>query len=69
MSWASLSEPHTTAHARGKLVCFLLFTRVCRTLVPEIRVRPDILRVFRYIDVLELTCVIYNCMYSEIAFN
>ena len=32
--------------------------RVCRTLVPEIRVRPEILRVFQYIDVL--TCVIYN---------
>ena len=24
--------------------------RVCRTLVPEIRVRPEILRVFRYIE-------------------
>ena len=33
--------------------------RVCRTLVPEIRVRPEMLRVFQYIDVL--TCVIYNC--------
>ena len=32
--------------------------RVCRTLVPEIRVHPEMLRVFRYIDVL--TCVIYN---------
>ena len=37
-SWVSLSDPHTTAHARGKF-----------------RVRPDMLRVFRYIDVL--TCV------------
>ena len=34
-------------------------TCVCRTLVPEIRVRPEILRVFQYIDVF--TCVIYNC--------
>ena len=25
--------------------------RVCRTLIPEIRVRPEMLRVFRYIDV------------------
>ena len=33
--------------------------RICRTLVPEIRVRPKMLRVFRYIDML--TCVIYNC--------
>ena len=36
--------------------------RVCRTLVPEIRVHPEMLHVFRYIDVL--TCVIYNCMHS-----
>ena len=33
--------------------------RICRTLVPEIRVCPEMLRVFRYIDVL--TCVNYNC--------
>ena len=33
--------------------------RVCRTLVPEIRVCPEMLRVFRYINVI--TCVIYNC--------
>ena len=32
--------------------------RVCCTLVSEIRVRPEMLRVFRYIDVL--MCVIYN---------
>ena len=32
---------------------------VCRTLVPEIRVHPEILHVFRYIDML--MCVIYNC--------
>ena len=36
--------------------------RVRRTLVPEIRVRPEMLCIFRYIDVL--TCVIYNCMHS-----
>ena len=35
---------------------------VCYTLVPEIRVCPEMLHVFRYIDVL--TCVIYNCMHS-----
>ena len=37
--------------------------RVCRTPVPEIRVRPEMLRVFRYIDML--TCVIYNCLSTE----
>ena len=36
--------------------------RVCRTLAPEIRVHPEMLHVFLYIDVL--TCVIYNCMHS-----
>ena len=35
---------------------------ICCTLVPEIRVHPKMLCVFRYIDVL--TCVIYNCMHS-----
>ena len=36
--------------------------RVCRTLVPEICVRPEMLRVIQYSDVL--TCMIYNCMHS-----
>ena len=36
--------------------------RICCTLVPKIRVCPEILHVFRYIDVL--MCVIYNCMHS-----
>ena len=31
---------------------------VCCTLVPEIRVRPEMFRVIQYIDVL--MCVIYN---------
>ena len=31
---------------------------ICRTLVPKIHVHPEMLRVFRYIEVL--TCVIYN---------
>ena len=35
---------------------------VCCTLVSEIRVRPEMLHVIQYIDVL--TCVIYNCMHS-----
>ena len=34
--------------------------RVCYALVPEIRVHPEILCIFRYIDVR--TCVIYNCI-------
>ena len=33
--------------------------RICHTLVPEIHVRPEMLHVFQYIDVL--TYVIYNC--------
>ena len=35
---------------------------VCRTLVSEICVHPEILCVFQHIDVL--TCMIYNCMHS-----
>ena len=35
-----------------------MYHRVCHTLVPEIHVRPEMLHVFWYIDVL--TCVIYN---------
>ena len=35
---------------------------ICRTLVPKICVRPEMLRVFWYNDVL--MCVIYNCMHS-----
>ena len=34
---------------------------ICRTPVPKISVYPEMLRVFRYIDML--TCVIYNCMH------
>ena len=36
----------------------LILPHICRTLVPEIRVHPEILCVFRYIDML--TCVIYS---------
>ena len=45
----------TTAPARGIMVCYPAFV----ALAPEIRVRPEMLHVFRYIDML--TCVIYNC--------
>ena len=61
---ASLSEPHIDhdngPHTRnnGMSVFMYHLPHVCRTLVPEIRVCPEMLRVFRYIDVL--TCVIYN---------
>ena len=52
----------TTAPARGIMLSIYVsmyhLPRVCRTLVPEIHVRPEILHVFRYIDML--TCVIYN---------
>ena len=56
------------AHARNNgiyvsiFLCLYHLPRVCHTLVPEIRLRPEMLRVFQYIDVL--TCVIYNCMHS-----
>ena len=40
----------------------IIYSCICRTLFPEIRVRPEMLQVFRYIDML--TCVIYNCMHS-----
>ena len=41
----------------------IILPRVCRTLVPEICVCPEMLRVFQYIDML--MCVIYNCAYSK----
>ena len=40
-------------------LCMYHLSRICCTLGPEIRVHPEMLHVFRYIDVL--TCVIYNC--------
>ena len=43
-------------------LCMYHLPRICCTLVPEIYVRREMLRVFRYIDVL--MCVIYNCMHS-----
>ena len=52
-----------TAPKRGIIVSEYLsmyhLPRICRTLVPEIHVHPEMLRVFRYIDML--TCVSYNC--------
>ena len=36
---------------------------VCHTLVPEIRVRPEILHVFLYINIL-MIYMIYYCMHS-----
>ena len=69
-AWTSPTLIVTTAPAREIMVCIYLFmsvsidhlSHVCPTLVPKIRVRPEMLCVFRYIDVL--TCVIYNCMHS-----
>ena len=37
--------------------------RICHTLIPEIRVRPEMLCVFRYIELL--TCMIYNLTEPE----
>ena len=57
----NLSEPHID-HDNGPRTwnnAIYHLPLVCRTLVPEIRVRPEMLRVFWYIDML--TCVIYNC--------
>ena len=60
---ASLSKPHIDCNnglPHGIMVCMYLFMyhlpHVCRTLVPEIRVRPEMLFVFQYIDLL--MCVI-----------
>ena len=69
---ASLSKPHIdhdnvprmrnngmSAVSTCMYLCLYHLPRVCCTLVPEIRVCPKILHVFRYIDML--MCVIYNC--------
>ena len=56
---ASLSEPHIDRDNSPRMYVSNIFTRVCRTLVPKIRVGPEMLRVFQYIDVF--TCVVYNC--------
>ena len=40
---------------------------VCHTLVPKIRVHPEMLHVFRYIDVF--TCVVYNEQYDDWSYS
>ena len=52
----------TMAPARGIMVSIFHLPCVCRTLVPEIRIRSEMLRVFRYIDML--TCMVYSCQLS-----
>ena len=52
----------TMAPAHGIIVSIYQLPCVCCTLVPEIRIRSETLRVFQYIDML--TCVIYNCQLS-----
>ena len=46
----------TTAPTRGIMLSIYVsmyhLPRICRTLVPEIRVRPEMLRAFQYIEVL-----------------
>ena len=61
---ASLSEPHIDHDSSSCMyvcmyvcvyVCIYvsnIFTCICRTLVPKIHVRTDMLHVFWYIDVL-----------------
>ena len=59
---------HDNGPARGIMVSIYLsfyhLPRVCHTLVSEICVHPEMLHVFRYIDVL--TCVIYNWHSTEL---
>ena len=55
-AWASPALIVTTAHVCGIIVCHL--PRICRTLVPEIHVCLEMLRIFLCIGIL--TCVIYN---------
>ena len=58
----SLSKPHTD-HDNGPHVwnngMSVSIPCVCCTLVPKIRLCPEMLHVFLYIDVF--TCMIYNC--------
>ena len=62
---ASLSEPHIdrdNGPVRGIMVCIMHLSmyhllHVCHTLVPEIRVYPEMLHVFRYIDVELYSCL------------
>ena len=60
----SLSKPHVDydngprTQNNGISVSVYHLPQVCHTLVPEIHVRPEMLRVFRHIEVL--MCVIYN---------
>ena len=70
-SYAGLLPDTLPSLAVGEVWHARLF---CHTLDLEIHVCPEMLRVFRYIDML--TCVIYNCMRdlqlhacSEIALN
>ena len=48
----------TTTPARRIMVSMYHLSRICHTPVPEIRVHPEMLCVFRYIEVL--ACVIYD---------
>ena len=64
----SMSEPHIDhdnspcVQNNGIYVSMYHLPHACRTLVPKICVRPEMLCVFWYIDVL--TCVIHNYMHS-----
>ena len=63
-NWMSLSKPHIDhdndprTRNNGIYLSIYHLHCVCCMLVPETHVCPEILNVFRYIDVL--TCVIYN---------
>ena len=62
-AWASPTLIVTSAPALGMMVRIylcIIYSEFCHTLVPEIRVCPEMLHVFRYINVF--SCMIYNCM-------
>ena len=69
----SLGEPHidhdNSSHTQNNGIYISIYLSIylsiyhlpciCHTLVPKICVHPEMLHVFRYIDVL--MCLIYNC--------
>ena len=64
-AWVSPTLIMTTAPAGGIMVCLYHLPNICRTLVPKIRVRPEILCVFRYIVMLTYVIYMYNCTQQE----
>ena len=59
-NWGEPHVDHDNSPTHGIMVYVYHLPRVCRTLIPEICIRPEMLCVFWYIDML--TCVIYICI-------